>query len=221
MKTAEQKARDMLETVGFIEAHSFSAGDLVELANLIDSHDQLVADNAALREQLALLSGHSPAANAGDQATAIVDHVYEHVGFRNRDRLIADVQAMLPQPTTVCAGDLAERIKQKVMGRLELRGLLADMTHNNVRILGYEFLSDLEAVLPNDGVKEMVNRFLGWPLPKTFGPDCGITFDGRKDDEWNKNKSWPIGTNLLTADEAKAMFEYCLRPTALTAAGTP
>lgn len=59
-------------------------------------------------------------------------------------------------------------------------------------------------------VEQMVNRFLGWPLPKTFGPDCGITFDGRKDDEWNKNKTWPIGTNLLTAIEAKAMFEYCL-----------
>jgi hypothetical protein len=59
-------------------------------------------------------------------------------------------------------------------------------------------------------VKQMVNRFLGWSLPKTFGPDCGITFDGRKDDEWNKNKTWPTGTNLLTADEAKAMFEYVL-----------
>lgn len=59
-------------------------------------------------------------------------------------------------------------------------------------------------------VSEMVNRFLGWPLPKTFGPDCGISFDGRKDDEWNKNKTWPVGTNLLTADEAKAMFEHCI-----------
>lgn len=59
-------------------------------------------------------------------------------------------------------------------------------------------------------IMAMVNRFLGWRLPQDFGPDCGISFDGRKDDEWNKNKSWPIGTNLLTADQAKAMFEYCL-----------
>jgi hypothetical protein len=59
-------------------------------------------------------------------------------------------------------------------------------------------------------LKEMVNRFLGMPLPKTFNPDCGIRFDGRKDDEWNKNKTWPIGTNLFTADEARQVFEYCL-----------
>mgnify|MGYP000735863363 CR=1 FL=1 len=45
---------------------------------------------------------------------------------------------------------------------------------------------------------EMVSRFLAWRLPVTFSPDCGISFDGRKDDEWNKNKTWPTGTNLLT-----------------------
>lgn len=57
---------------------------------------------------------------------------------------------------------------------------------------------------------EMVSRFLGWQLPKDFNPDCGISFDGRKDDEWNKNKTWPVGTNLLTADQARAMLEYIL-----------
>lgn len=54
----------------------------------------------------------------------------------------------------------------------------------------------------------MVSRFLAWSLPATFAPDCGISFDGRKDDEWNKNKTWPIGTNLLTAIEARAMLEH-------------
>lgn len=59
-------------------------------------------------------------------------------------------------------------------------------------------------------VDEAVNRFLGWKLPNDFSPDCGISFDGRKDDEWNKNKTWPIGTNLLSANQARAMFEYVL-----------
>lgn len=58
--------------------------------------------------------------------------------------------------------------------------------------------------------EQMVSRFLGWPLPKDFGPDCGISFDGRKDDEWNKNKTWPVGTNLFTADQARAMLEHIL-----------
>jgi hypothetical protein len=59
-------------------------------------------------------------------------------------------------------------------------------------------------------IAAMVDRFLGWRLPQDFSPDCGISFDGRKDDEWNKNKQWPIGTNLLSADQARAMFEYVL-----------
>lgn len=54
----------------------------------------------------------------------------------------------------------------------------------------------------------MVDRFLGWKLPQDFSPDCGIAFDGRKDDEWNKNKTWPVGTNLFTADQVKSMLEY-------------
>jgi hypothetical protein len=57
---------------------------------------------------------------------------------------------------------------------------------------------------------EMVLRFLGWKLPATFNPDCGISFDGRKDDQWNKNKTWPIGTNLLSAAEAREMLEHVL-----------
>ena len=57
---------------------------------------------------------------------------------------------------------------------------------------------------------EIVRRFLSWPLPKDFCPDCGINFDGRKDDQWNKNKTWPIGTNLFTAEQARAMLEHVL-----------
>jgi len=38
----EQKARDLLERMGYEDAQSLTAGDVVELANLIASHDQLV-----------------------------------------------------------------------------------------------------------------------------------------------------------------------------------
>jgi len=38
--TAEQKARNMLKRLGVKDAQSFSAGDLVELANLIADHDR-------------------------------------------------------------------------------------------------------------------------------------------------------------------------------------
>lgn len=52
----------------------------------------------------------------------------------------------------------------------------------------------------------MVDRFLGWKLPQDFGPDCHISFD-----RVNASKpyaSWPVGTNLLTADQAKEMLQH-------------
>lgn len=58
-------------------------------------------------------------------------------------------------------------------------------------------------------ISQMADKFVGWKLPQDFSPDCGISFDGRKDDEWNKGKTWPVGTNLLTVTQAKEMFEYC------------
>ena len=63
-------------------------------------------------------------------------------------------------------------------------------------------------VLNEELIKEAVNRFLAWQLPENFSPDGAIKFDR------NVNKvfqySQPNGTNLFTADQAKAMFEYCL-----------
>lgn len=57
----------------------------------------------------------------------------------------------------------------------------------------------------------VVQRFLGWKLPDDFVPDCGITFKA----EYNEGTQWPgrhqpIGTNLLTAVQARAMFEFVL-----------
>lgn len=55
---------------------------------------------------------------------------------------------------------------------------------------------------------EMVSRFLGWKLPQDFYPDCFVTFDREKASAhaW----SWPSGTNLLHAGQARAMLEHVL-----------
>ncbi|HJV75455.1 MAG TPA: hypothetical protein VJ654_14610 [Noviherbaspirillum sp.] len=81
----------------------------------------------------------------------------------------------------------------------------------------HALLGDTPAAADAGGqdIKEMVNRFLGWELPETFAPDCFISFDSERAEQ---HESWPIGTNLLTADQAKEMFEYCLRSTANSAA---
>lgn len=64
----------------------------------------------------------------------------------------------------------------------------------------------------------MVNRFLGWPLPDDLTPDCGISFEpiSSKGTKWESRRK-PIGTNLLTAVQARAMLEYVLAVGAPTA----
>ena len=59
--------------------------------------------------------------------------------------------------------------------------------------------------MKNKFLNKIVDRFLGWKLPEHFGPDCGISFVPPE-----HPNSWPIGTNLLTADQAQEMFEHCL-----------
>ena len=51
---------------------------------------------------------------------------------------------------------------------------------------------------------EMVSRFLSWPLPQDFYPDCYVAFDREK----AVAGSWPTGTNLFTAEQARKMLEH-------------
>lgn len=53
----------------------------------------------------------------------------------------------------------------------------------------------------NIDIDRLVDRFLAWPLPESVNSDSCVTERG------NQNR---IGTNLLTATEAKQMIEYLL-----------
>lgn len=57
-------------------------------------------------------------------------------------------------------------------------------------------------------LKSAVDRFLCWDLPNDFAPDCHVSFD--RDMAKQGRHSWPTGTNLLTAEQALAMFRHCL-----------
>lgn len=57
-------------------------------------------------------------------------------------------------------------------------------------------------------VSAMVNRFLGWKLPKDFAPDAGISFTPGPTQ--HLPHCWPTGTNLFTATQAQALFEYVI-----------
>lgn len=61
---------------------------------------------------------------------------------------------------------------------------------------------------------EMVERFLSWPLPADFSPDGGISFQRESSydhPEFGRTKAKPIGTNLFTAIQARAMLEHCVQ----------
>ena len=51
----------------------------------------------------------------------------------------------------------------------------------------------------------MVSRFLFWQLPLDFDPDCGVSFEKPV-----HPASWPVGTNLFTATQARAMVRHML-----------
>jgi hypothetical protein len=63
---------------------------------------------------------------------------------------------------------------------------------------------------------EMVNRFLSWKLPVAFHPDAGISFKRYFNVEYNAKhgkppqRHEPMGTNLLTATQAREMLEHVL-----------
>jgi hypothetical protein len=58
-------------------------------------------------------------------------------------------------------------------------------------------------------VEMMVTRFLSWRLPADFYPDGGISFKHITAPEWTHD-TWPTGTNLFHAGQAKAMVEHML-----------
>lgn len=81
-------------------------------------------------------------------------------------------------------------------GKTCIDGEISDDQYGAIcRILSPDFDHSVE-------INKMVSRFLSWPLPDSVCVDGCAKIPG-----------YPLrhGTNLLTADEAKAMLEYLLK----------
>lgn len=65
-------------------------------------------------------------------------------------------------------------------------------------------------------IDKMVDIFFGWKLPDDFSPDAGISFEREHSVEYMAKRGKPpmrhkpIGTNLFTADQARAMIKNML-----------
>lgn len=57
-------------------------------------------------------------------------------------------------------------------------------------------------------IKHMVDRFLGWRLPKPWRPDNGISYQRPNYAHEPADHDWPTGTNLFDADQATEMVRY-------------
>lgn len=67
------------------------------------------------------------------------------------------------------------------------------------------------SVPTDEQIRYMVSRFLGWPLPISFTPDAGISFDPiYSRGTPYEGRYRPIGTNLLDAEQAEAMVRYLI-----------
>lgn len=103
----------------------------------------------------------------------------------------------------------------RAVGENDASSIILDRTQ--AVALAHDILRHYRAPTPE--VKVAVDRFLGWKIPTTFSPDCYIHFDRASADL--QGVSWPTGTNLFNAEEARAMFEHALGddPAKVPAAG--
>ncbi len=99
--------------------------------------------------------------------------------------------------------------------KLIARWLHVAASASNDGFLRAEYLAQAALLEAQEGetvtgsmVDALVNAFLCWPLPQDFAPDCGISFNPGPTQ--HMPHCWPVGTNLLTAAQAKAMFAYLL-----------
>lgn len=62
--------------------------------------------------------------------------------------------------------------------------------------------------MTDDQIKHMVDRFLGWRLPKPWNPDNGVSYQRPNYAHQPADHDWPSGTNLFDAGQAEAMVRY-------------
>jgi hypothetical protein len=87
----------------------------------------------------------------------------------------------------------------------------AEIPDDEMYIFRAHFATALLAApkLPSVDINAMVSAFLSWKLPAKFNPDGGISFN--KLPHLHDTHQWPVGTNLFTAGQAKAMVIHMLQ----------
>ena len=99
---------------------------------------------------------------------------------------------------------LARSLSDDLMDCVDRLGSEAETV--DPRVWGHLRVYAPKEKLGSDVTDVMVGRFLSWTLPRDFSPDGHIRFDRDAADAG----SWPVGTNLLNAIQARAMLKHVL-----------
>ena len=97
---------------------------------------------------------------------------------------------------------------QQIEQEIQAKGLTAPrVTPEDIEanIVGEHYFTAADAIAPSVGA--MVSRFLCWKLPKDFHPDGGMVFIPTRGRGYD-SPHWPVGTNLLTAEQAGQMLKH-------------
>ena len=97
---------------------------------------------------------------------------------------------------------------QQIEQEIQAKGLTAPrVTPDDIEanIVGEHYFTAADAIAPSVGA--MVSRFLCWKLPKDFHPDGGMVFIPTRGRGYD-SPHWPVGTNLLTAEQAGQMLKH-------------
>ena len=97
---------------------------------------------------------------------------------------------------------------QQIEQEIQAKGLTAPRIKPEdieANIVGEYYFTAADAIAPPVG--DMVSRFLSWKLPKDFSPDGGMVFIPTRGRGYD-SPYWPVGTNLLTAEQAGQMLKH-------------
>ncbi len=102
--------------------------------------------------------------------------------------MLDNAKALAAKAAAAADSPDAQRFAQAALSVAQTQALLGDAS---------------PITLTADQIKYMVDRFLGWRLPRDFKPDGGISFD-------LISAHGPSGTNLFDANQADRMVRYML-----------
>ena len=155
----------------------------------------------------------------GEYTVEHIRYVAKHTDDADAKELLTDYAALLERQASDLSDEPTDRMVDAALALQGEDALLAKAPALTSAIV--KIYKAMRAVAPVQasavpGVNDMVNRFLGWTLPKDFRPDAGISYNPAVNINHTTGEPYPntpSGTNLFTAEQAEQMILHMLSAT--------